>query len=212
MGKMKVVDVLVMVASLVFLLGMVPPTFYQSREAVLRAKCSSHLRQLMEAIREYAADYNGWYPTSREPDQSIFVGSHYKDLGILYPGYVKSLDLFTCPSSGDTMPRRTSDSHDNQPFPDNEAKQVSYAYSYNGHAPNLPWTEWAPPTTRILADRHASIDLASTSNHGLEGRNVALTDGSVKWLTEKGKLLTDPDNPNPKINTKCWWSERGGWN
>ncbi len=209
MLKMKPVEVLVIVASLVFLLGMVPPTFYQSREAVLRAKCSSHLRQLMEGIREYAIDYDGWYPTHSGPDQSIFVGSHYRDLGILYPGYVRSLDLFACPSSDDRMPMRTSGFRPNTPFPQTYAKQMSYAYSYSGpRGSNKGWKTWAPAGTRILADRHASINLASASNHGLEGRNVALADGSVQWLTEKGKLLTDPENPDPKINTESWWSER----
>lgn len=209
MGKMKVVDVLVIVASLIFLLGMVPPTFYESREAVLRAKCSSHLRQLMEAITEYAIDYDGWYPTHSEPDQSISVSWHYRDLGILYPGYVKSLDLFACPSSDDRMPMLTSGFRPNTPFSQTYAKQMSYAYSYSGpRGSNKGWKKWAPATTRILADRHASKDLDSGSNHGLEGRNVALADGSVQWLTGKGKLLTDPENPDPMINTQCWWSER----
>lgn len=211
MGKSTVVDVLVIAASLIFLLAMVPPTFYQSRELVHRAKCSSNLKQVIVAIREYAMDYDGSYPTSAGPGDSIAVSGHYKDLGILYPGYVTSLDLFACPSSGDKMPKRDSDKYDNKRFLPVEAWQASYAYSYDGSGgKNRPWMETAPPTTRVLADRHASKDLTSVSNHGLEGRNATLADGSVKWLSGMGRLLTDPENPDPKIKTQCWWSERGG--
>jgi len=213
MGKIRVVDVLVIAASLIFLVAMVPPTFYQSRELVHRARCASNLKQIMIGVSAYTLDYDGHYPSSAFPGRTISVYSHYKDLGILYPGYVDFLHLFACASSGDRMPERVAPSHwyDNRPFRPNEAKQASYAYSYDGSTgPNRPWTEAALATTRVVADRHASKDLTSVSNHGLEGRNAALADGSVKWVSGKGRLLTDPENPDPKIKTQSWWSERGG--
>jgi hypothetical protein len=108
MGRIRIVDVLVIVAALIFLLGMVPPTYCPSRELTRRAKCASNLKEIIVGIREYAMEHDGYYPTIAEPGQSIIVSHHYKDLGILYPGYVGSLDVFTCPSSGDRMPKRTS--------------------------------------------------------------------------------------------------------
>jgi prepilin-type processing-associated H-X9-DG protein len=197
-----------MVAALIFLLGMIPPTLCPSRELTRRAKCASNLKEIIVGIREYAMEHDGYYPTSAQPGEAIVVSAHYKDLGILYPGYVGSLDVFTCPSSGDRMPKRPTHDFDNQPFRAAEAAQCSYAYSYNGSVMSIAWTDAAPSTTRILADRYAGRELNSTANHWMEGRNVARADGHVKWVAGKMKLYTDPDNPDSKISTQSWWSER----
>jgi len=213
MGKIRIVDVLVIAASLIFLLAMVPPTFYQSRELVHRAKCASNLKQILLGIKTYTPDYSEWYPTSAAPGDAISVSNHYKDLGILYPNYVSSLDVFTCPSSGDKMPKdRDDDTYDGKPFRTNEAAMVSYAYGYDGTSSggDRGWTESAPTETRLLADRVASQELTSDSNHKLDGRNAGFADGHVKWISGRGKLLTNPDHPDSKIRTVCWWSERGG--
>jgi type II secretory pathway pseudopilin PulG len=205
---------MIVIEVVIFLLAMLLPALSRARESARRANCLNNLKQIITGIKEYTPDYDDYYPTSAEPNESIVVGTHYRDLGILYPTYVVSLDVFTCPGSRDRMPmdrarERTSlVPNPNKPFTDSEAKQVSYAYSYNGAGRNMPWTQAAPSTTRILADRHASIDLSSLSNHKLDGRNVAFQAGYVRWVSGKGKLYTDPDNPDTKINTQCWWSER----
>ncbi len=195
--------------------GILWPSLSRARENARRAACLSNLMQIMVGIKTYSPDYDEYFPTSAKPGEAINVGEHYRDLGILYPTYVVSLDVFTCPSSGDKMPKdrvreRTNIvPNPNKPFPDNEAKQVSYAYSYDGKGgKNRPWTEAAPSTTIILADRHASKELTKESNHKEDGRNVAYCDGHVKWISGKAKLLTDAENPDPKIASQCWWSER----
>ncbi len=211
MAKIKPVDALILAASLIFLLGMIPPSFDRSREVVRRAKCASNLKQIMAAIHEYAVDFDGWYPTDAQLGQSIPTFSHYETLGILYPSYVPSLDVFTCPSSGDRMPRRNDPDgvYDSRPFRYAESKQASYAYGYDGTGGrNVAWKETTRPTTRIVADRHALKDLTPESNHGAEGRNMALSDGSVIWISEPSPPPTDPDNPNPDLRTRPWWSER----
>jgi prepilin-type processing-associated H-X9-DG protein len=120
---------------------------------------------------------------------------------------VTSLDVFTCPSSGDKMRKQDHLETDNgKPFKDRDL--LSYAYSYNGLTGNKAWTEAAPSTTRILTDRHALQALTTGDNHKLDGRNVAFQDGHVKWVSGKEKLYTDPDNPDTKVNTQYWWSER----
>ena len=117
----------------------------RARESARRAACLSNLKQIMFGIKTYTPDYNESYPTDAAPGDSISIGTHYKALGILYPNYVSSLDVFTCPSSGDKMPQRTDARYDAKPFRANEAKSVSYAYGYNGEsATNKAWTEAAP--------------------------------------------------------------------
>jgi prepilin-type processing-associated H-X9-DG protein len=191
------------------LASLILPALRTRRHGRGQFSCLNNLKLIITAIKTYSPDYDEYYPTSAEPGQPIDVPTHYMDLGILYPTYVTSLDVFTCPDSGDKMPKRQTEAYDNRPFLLKEARRVSYAHSYDGSSgKNLPWTEAAPSTTRVLADRHASRSLTRHSNHKTDGRNVAFADGHVKWVFGSGKLLTDPDNPDPKISNKCWWSER----
>jgi prepilin-type processing-associated H-X9-DG protein len=208
------VELMIVIEVVIFLLAMLLPALSKARQSARRAACINQLKQIITGIKTYSPDYDEYYPSSAAPGQAISVSEHYKDLGILYPTYVVSLDVFTCPSSGDKMPatrvrdRTTLVPDPGNPFTDEEARQVSYAYSYNGSGGDKVWTEAAPSTTRILADRHASKELTKESNHKEDGRNVAYQDGHVKWVSGREKLYTDPDNPDTKINTQCWWSER----
>lgn len=203
-------EVFVVIFVLLIVAGIILPGLQTTHKRTGRgAACLNNLKQVITAIKSYSPDYDEYYPTTAALNQPIDVANHYKDLGILYPTYVTSLDVFVCPQSGDKVLKRQTEAYDNRPFLPKEARQVSYAYSFDGSSgKSLPWTEAAPSTTRILADRHASKSLNRYSNHKTDGRNVAFADGHVRWVSGTEKLLTDPDNPDLKINDKCWWSER----
>jgi prepilin-type processing-associated H-X9-DG protein len=178
------------------------------REFARRRACLNNLKQTMTAILTYAPDYGGSYPTHTPPDKDGTTS--YRDLGILYPTYLTSLEVVSCPSSGDQMPKRTNHGYDNKPFPPEEAKHLSYAYGLNKNAKNKAWTQSAPRTTRVLADRPAVRPLTKRSNHKTDGRNVAFADGHVKWVSGGASLDSDPDNPDPNAHGTgpAWWSER----
>ena len=179
-----------------------------SREIARRAACLNNLKNVTYVILTYASDHGGSFPTHIAATES--GQTHYKDLGILYPRYATSLDIFTCPSARDRMPKRIGDGDDNKPFLPDEANNVSYAYGLNKNAKNKAWTTSAPRTTRVLADRHASRTLTKKSNHKTDGRNVAFADGYIQWIRGTAPLDSDPDNPDPNAHGTGpdWWSER----
>ncbi len=151
------IELLVVIAIIAILAGMLLPALSRARESARRAACLNNLKQVMTAIKTYSPDYDEYYPTSAQPGDQITIANHYKDLGILYPTYCTSMDVFTCPSSGNKMPRRADDTRDNKPFNDTEGKQVSYAYSYDGTSKNIPWTEACPSTTSSMEETCPSL-------------------------------------------------------
>jgi hypothetical protein len=181
---------------------------YHSREFARRAGCMNNLRQVTLAILTYASDHGGSFPTHLGADEA--GQTDYTDLGILYPSYLSSLEVFTCPTARDRIPKRTTDAYDNKPLQPEEARHISYAYGLNKNAKNKAWTSSAPATTRVLADRDASRVLTKHSNHKTDGRNVAHADAHVKWIPGSAPLDSDPENPDPNAHGTGpdWWSER----
>jgi hypothetical protein len=77
---------LVMIAIIAILAGMMLPALAKAREAARRAKCSSSLRQISLALRQYSDHFGGYYPDS-SLDQ------------LLEGKYLTSEDVLVCPSS-----------------------------------------------------------------------------------------------------------------
>lgn len=202
------------------------------REASRRAKCLSNLKQIGLALNQYALDYNGTLPweTGIEP---------YQALGKLHPVYCSALDVFRCPSSSDNKwdieNAHLLDNKDGAPFIVDACKNnLSYAYSFNrdgnGKGIKGPWTENAPSSLRLAADKYVTYDYSldphsktKPSNHPIKrvwwkykgGRNVVRLDGSAKWEETIAPSDVDPDTRYPDTSTSPesdqtgadWWSD-----
>ena len=134
------IELLVVIAIISILAGMLLPSLQRAREVAKRAKCGNNLRQIALAVQMYASCFGGSYPTSASGNSQ----TQYEDLGILYPDFVSDLEVFVCASSGDRMPRRTSETDNGMPFrARGEKENVSYAYGLDKSAANKAWTESA---------------------------------------------------------------------
>ena len=122
-------------------------------------------------------------------------------------------------------PKSESGDKKDHPFeplkPADNTEVISYAYGLDASDPadKLPWTENAPSTVRLAADKKAGWDVeddskvnpTAMSNHRAEGRNVTYQDGHVKW--KPGGKALDPDETDDEIGDpdaadySDWWSD-----
>jgi prepilin-type processing-associated H-X9-DG protein len=199
------------------LAGMMLPALSRARESARQTFCRNNLSQIGEALRMYSQDFRNTYPwaTGSKADA-------WRDLGLLYPRYISGWDSFRCPSSKDRpfMPRCASGLKKDYPFeplaPADTDEVISYSYCFDSRlSPIGPWTEEAPYTVRLLADKKAGPQITDDNknemNHKGEGRNVLYQDGHVKWTSGRDGL--DPDETRADIGEPHqtsyddWWSD-----
>jgi prepilin-type N-terminal cleavage/methylation domain-containing protein len=98
------IELLVVIAIIAILAAILFPVFAQAREKGRQASCMSNLKQLGNAMLMYSQDFDETYPTGGLLD--------YGGGGINYDHswpkeivtYVKTLDVFRCPSDGEANP------------------------------------------------------------------------------------------------------------
>ncbi len=152
------IELLVVIAIIAILASILFPVFGRARENARRASCQSNLKQLGLGFQQYAQDYDGWTMGS-----GVFVGggAYHSWPSVLFP-YVKSDQLFTCPSGEEAKTSRaimgpsstrtycgTADSDGseiatNMPYPANNLQQAMKGkLSYGMNA--ILSTGWVTP-------------------------------------------------------------------
>ena len=118
------IELLVTIAIIAILAAILFPVFARARENARRASCMSNLKQIGLGIMQYTQDYDERYPpafvwdsssgkpTALDTDPShpsgyftisnASTGGHYKSwMDLIFP-YVKSTQIFVCPSDSHT--------------------------------------------------------------------------------------------------------------
>lgn len=92
------IELLVVIAIIAILAAILFPVFARARENARRASCQSNLKQIGLGVMQYVQDYDEKYPITA--NQTGFYGG--LDWGLwmvnVFP-YVKSTQIFACPSS-----------------------------------------------------------------------------------------------------------------
>jgi prepilin-type N-terminal cleavage/methylation domain-containing protein len=92
------IELLVVIATIAILAAILFPVFGRARENARRSSCQSNLKQLALGITQYTQDYDEMFPVSTTNTATYTVGG--PTIGWadgIFP-YVKSLQVYQCPS------------------------------------------------------------------------------------------------------------------
>lgn len=144
------IELLVVIAIIAILAAVLFPVFAQAREKARQTSCLSNMKQMAIALVSYSTDYDETMPVAF-PRMPAINGGNSKDMpwdSQLQP-YVKSVQVFTCPS--DYVARAASGS---VPWYDGSFKnlRLNRSYSYVGRVatkqsglvrdPNTGMSDW----------------------------------------------------------------------
>lgn len=96
-GGFTLIELLVVIAIIAILAAILFPVFAQAREKARQSACLSNAKQLASAISMYTQDYDEALPMGGYTPTSGASGRWFRDI---FP-YVKSLNVFICPSKSD---------------------------------------------------------------------------------------------------------------
>jgi prepilin-type N-terminal cleavage/methylation domain-containing protein len=94
------IELLVVIAIIAILASILFPVFGRARENARRSSCQSNLKQIGLGLLQYAQDYDETLPCWYfGPSSTSNAATSYKWNDAIFP-YVKSEQIFTCPSDG----------------------------------------------------------------------------------------------------------------
>ncbi len=217
------IELLVVIAIIAILAAILFPVFAKAREKARQAACQSNLKQMSMGVLMYMQDYDQCYPcliedAAADTHQEWFfkIYSHnaqypnntdVRPEGLVHP-YVKSKDLYNCPSWGASQTR-----------PELSYASNGHLYWKRGYSPQAISENMIPEPAAyvMLVDQNpagwkygilytaAWGNLSVPVNRHSEMCNVAFCDGHVKatkaesfWgstAVEVGKLYPDTTWP-----------------
>jgi prepilin-type N-terminal cleavage/methylation domain-containing protein/prepilin-type processing-associated H-X9-DG protein len=218
------IELLVVIAIIAILAAILFPVFARARENARRASCQSNLKQIGLGIAQYTQDYDEKLPgvIIRRFDAA---GPYFAWPMMIMP-YVKSAQIFACPSSS-TAPTTITTTPTDPPV--SQGAYPNYGMNIKTGAYNgISIASINNPAELLLIDDNGlagavtpisssggyyttwydQADTGFANNVGipsprhLEGTNVGYADGHVKWH-RTGYLTTT--TTTPITNWRLWY-------
>jgi prepilin-type N-terminal cleavage/methylation domain-containing protein/prepilin-type processing-associated H-X9-DG protein len=123
------IELLVVIAIIAILAAILFPVFAKARENARRASCQSNMKQIGLGIMQYTQDYDEMYPR-RIFNQGAPSGFQPIWAQVIQP-YIKSAQLFQCPSNGNAKSHFTQTAQNNGQYP-----AIARSYAYNARFGN----------------------------------------------------------------------------
>lgn len=182
------IELLVVIGIIAILAAMLMPALSKAREKANQADCMSQLKQIGLALKMFANDQRGWYPTDKtENDDGTFTitAKSHNTSGLsllLRDDYIETPKIFVCRSTRHTVPSKgTNDSIDDTMYNDDNdtadgtggSKEIcSYLYYGGIHSDD------ATAEHGVVRDKNL--------NHKVVG-NVLFGDSHVEVVTRPNK-------------------------
>lgn len=196
------IELLVVIAIIAILASILFPVFARARENARRASCQSNLKQIALGFKQYIQDYDEKYPIVTNNGTSTSAGNGPGGWGVALQPYLKSTQIYQCPSEttqGGSDP--------------NLSTYNDYFYNYNCAGQNEAAMTTVSNTilqgdfqsgygdtvangTNAVSTPNYNIGLGTSgvawvvptgtnqnyTNRHLDGANYSFVDGHVKWL------------------------------
>ena len=195
------IELLVVIAIIAILASILFPVFGRARENARRSSCMSNLKQIGLGMLQYTQDYD-----ERFLDQDTSIPIHF---GYLLDPYIKSKQIFVCPSAAGT-PYAV-----NGPYPSDDRDHVwtanasapggafVSAYGMNSSLENLSQAAVTQTAlTPMFFDGTAaatvgpSIQTIAGQRH-FDGSNLCYVDGHAKFQNKGTLARFETWNPAP---------------
>jgi prepilin-type N-terminal cleavage/methylation domain-containing protein/prepilin-type processing-associated H-X9-DG protein len=196
------IELLVVIAIIAILAAILFPVFGRARENARRTSCQSNLKQIGLGLIQYSQDYDERMPRSwfgPDKDASGINGSgvaRYKWMDAIYP-YVKSEQLFNCPSDNMLAARRDSEITKNANY------RYMGGYNYGSYGANNTYYDIGPdalppfsrsvtlasivaPATTIWVGETQAVSSANGAHHTFEFNWATRADHPTNITTFNG--------------------------
>ncbi|BDI28516.1 hypothetical protein CCAX7_005670 [Capsulimonas corticalis] len=190
------IELLVVIAIISILAAILFPVFAKAREKARQISCMSNLRQLNLGFQQYTQDNDEILPGSTDSGRggsgilggwTYFSAVHQFDpsLGSVYP-YVKSAQIYVCPSDSDGQNGRQSYAINGcaQLDPINNVNQGKTLASFDAPADNMLLGEEADQNNQAKSTDDGFLVGSGNyfSSRHTGGSNVSMIDGHTKWF------------------------------
>jgi prepilin-type N-terminal cleavage/methylation domain-containing protein/prepilin-type processing-associated H-X9-DG protein len=194
------IELLVVIAIIAILAAILFPAFARARENARRASCQSNLKQIGLGYAQYTQDYDERLPAANagtngadKPGAWMYyktLSNFDPSLSALYP-YIKSTQIFVCPSDSVGATNRNSYATNSCAYVDGSTTGVAYhlGKSLAAFEETSKWMllgEEGSPTNNTATTDDGYLLMAGvggndfTARH-LDGSNLLFLDGHVKW-------------------------------
>ena len=132
-GAFTLIELLIVIAIIAILAAILFPVFARARENARRTSCSSNLKQLGLGVMQYIQDYDETYPFNWDYDGGGSITNPELEGWRYYmQPYVKSVQIFQCPSSA--PPSGTTTANIKITTPSATGISVAFRYNYAANA------------------------------------------------------------------------------
>ena len=206
------IELLVVIAIIAILAAILFPVFARARENARRSSCQSNLKQIGLGFLQYAQDYDERMPRHGNDPTASFTPNNALSYNTSVQPYLKSFQLFACPSAGINAANPPDISATTGIPNDNSYLVSGVVIAHSTSVTSTHLGQIVAPSSVILmhefADRarysyvrpklqtntsntYQNIFSTTYNNLHFDGGNLLFCDGHVKWRKQDGLCASD---------------------